>query len=115
MAALESKGSLAEPEFFPPMNKYYTHEDGDFTPYGHELFAILKSLAEQCGQVDGGALAKDLASYYKDQAASNHYLNKSSKAVLENVSAGKTFPDTALASDAQVRIFPINPITGIHL
>ena len=102
LTALNTKGVLAQPEFFPPMNKYYTHEDGEFTPYGHELYAVLKSLAEQGGHVDGEALAKDLASYYKSQVTSNHYLNKSSKAVLENVVAGKAFPDTALAADAQV-------------
>ena len=40
---LREKGCEAEPEFFPPANKYYTHAAGEFTPYGHELFGLMAS------------------------------------------------------------------------
>ena len=104
LGMLNEKAALPEPEFCPPANKYYTHEQGEFSPYGHELHAVLQSLADN-GKVDGDILARDLAAYYTGQAAAKHYLNKSSKAVVEAVGDGKAYPDTALAGDAQANSF----------
>ena len=98
------QGCEAEPEFIPPANKYYTHAAGKYTPYGHELLGLLQALADQ-GKVDGDGLSRALASYYEGQAAAGHYLNKSSKALKENVGAGKTFPETGLAADAQANAY----------
>ncbi len=50
-----------QPEFFPPVNSFYKHEDGEFTPYGDELWAhvaYLASHAQEDKAVDGDRLAK---------------------------------------------------------
>ena len=93
VATLQTHGKTKTPEFVPPVNKFYIHADGEFTPYGHELHGLLKALAET-GKVESTTLASSLQSYYQHQADLNHYLNKSSKSIKET---GKP-----LAGDAQV-------------
>ena len=46
-----------------------------------------------------------LCTYFQDQASEDHYLNSTSKAVVENVTAGKSFPDTGKSDDAEASAF----------
>ncbi|GAX81099.1 hypothetical protein CEUSTIGMA_g8533.t1 [Chlamydomonas eustigma] len=112
---LKDTERINEPEFFPPVDSFYKHPQGEFTPYGHELMAHLNFLAEMAKQadkrdnIDGDALAKYLSVYFKTQTHQGHYLNKASKAVLQNVQEGKQYPETGHPSDAEAGAFAKAP------
>lgn len=101
-------GSQEAPEFYePPACPFYKVPSGEPSPYGYELYALLKYLAEDAqgtpvDQLDGTALAKSLAASY---TASTGYLNKSSKYVQAAVAEGKSYPETGHPEDAQANAF----------
>lgn len=98
--------SATEPEFHePPACPFYKVPSGEFSPYGYELYAVLKYLADAPGNpttLDGNALAKSLAESY---SASTGYLNHTSKGVVAAVAEGKGYPDTGDLKDNQANSF----------
>ncbi|MEW5299582.1 MAG: hypothetical protein WDW38_004377 [Sanguina aurantia] len=99
------KGREGSPEFLEPQaNKYYTHAPGTFSPYGSELFALLKAMAQD-GAVDGPKLSQQLATAYTAEASNSRYLNHSSKTLVAGVSKGDSFPNSGDPADAQANAF----------
>lgn len=80
---------------------------GSASPYGAELHAVLKYLADPAQKqqvtnkvaLDGNSWAQALVSYFKDVYAG--YRNHSIKNMIANVEAGKAFPETGDPADTQ--------------
>lgn len=106
---LVSKGKDSAPEFFdPPSCPFYTIPLGSLSPYGAELHAMLRFLAQperlessrpRHASLDGAQWAAALGRHFSEVYSG--YKNKSVKTVVANLALGKTYPETGDSSDSQ--------------
>lgn len=106
----EAVPSVEEPEFKnPPTPSFYSSEEfkghygpGMLSPYGEQLLFVTECLIESGGSIDGSKLTEKLF-----QWADKDYTGRKDHAlglVIENVKAGKTFPESG-ADDNQAHCY----------
>ncbi|EFJ53080.1 hypothetical protein VOLCADRAFT_102702 [Volvox carteri f. nagariensis] len=102
---LASKSREATPEFFPePSCPFYKHPYGSLSPYGHELIPLLRSMAENGGELDENKYGEAMYGYFTAEEP-DAYRNRSVRSIVAGWEEGKRGKELGDKDDFQANCF----------
>eukprot|EP00051_Salpingoeca_urceolata_P027912 m.483934 g.483934 ORF g.483934 m.483934 type:complete len:606 (-) comp23122_c0_seq1:39-1856(-) len=100
---LVNKRASRDPAFYTPVSSpYYTYPEGAQTPFGEQMFTILRSLASTAGVADVTNLTKSYYDYFMLENATRSwhtYVDNCTRGFVHNVQTGKEWPETGDGDD----------------